>query len=124
MAPCVKLHVHSQTEALASNGRQQEVDELPEEINSTEPESPAEKESRVHLTDGLRPRLETAGRLAMGLRNYPTATGPSLFVVHYRGRPSQRWVCLTSPDLGLGLGAFHAVAHPCSDSNLEYGITA
>jgi hypothetical protein len=49
-----------------TNGRQQEVDELREEINSTEPNSPAEKESRLHRTDGLRSRPK-ADRRAGGL---------------------------------------------------------
>jgi len=31
-----------------TNGKRQEVDELREEINSTEPNSPVEKESRIH----------------------------------------------------------------------------
>ena len=56
--------------SIGTNGRQQEVDELREEINSTEPEIPAEKKSRLHRTDGLRSRHRAGGRAGMALRNF------------------------------------------------------
>jgi hypothetical protein len=60
-----------------NNTKQQEVDELREEINSTEANSLAEKECRIHRTNGLCARPKADRRAGMGIRNQTrTATAP------------------------------------------------
>ena len=62
--------------SIGTNGRQQEVDELREEISSTEPNNPTEKESRLYRTNGVCARPKADRRAGMALRNQTRCYSP------------------------------------------------